>query len=154
MDDYLPKPIDSLLLLAKLNAISERLHPAMAGASAINSEKPGDIDLSQLESLRQLLPPSALAEQLTLLLETFMPSVERIGVGLADGNLTDSAKVAHDLVSAAGNFGARRVSVLAREVEQACRRSEPGIAADRFAELRPAAERAFTAFEKFGRRAA
>ncbi len=73
-----------------------------------------------------------------------MPSVDEIGVAVKTQNFADGAKLAHDLVSAAGNYGAGKVSGLARKLEQACRRSEGEIATGLYAQLRPAAQAAVT----------
>jgi signal transduction histidine kinase/CheY-like chemotaxis protein/HPt (histidine-containing phosphotransfer) domain-containing protein len=150
MDDYVSKPIDSAILLAKLNAIA--LAPAVPlplpeKPSARSTES--GIDLSQLEALREYLPPGALAEQLSLLLQVFMPSVDGIGAALQSGNFADGAKLAHDLVSSAGNYGARQVSGLARELENACRHSEGEAATGLYAKLRPAAELAASTFQEW-----
>jgi len=111
------------------------------------------VDLGQLEALRAVIAPTAFSEQLSLLLQTFMPGVERIGQHLSTGNLAATAKEAHDLVSVAGNYGAVKVSKLARQLEHACKKPDPLKAANCYIELRPAAESAANVFEEIRRRA-
>ena len=112
------------------------------------------MDLDRLNDLRAMLPVRAFAEQISMLLEMFMPSVDSIGAAVQSGQLADGAKVAHDLVSAAGNYGAQRVSDIARKLEGACRRSEPDAAAQLYAALRPAAQEAITVLQAIRRDAA
>jgi CheY-like chemotaxis protein/HPt (histidine-containing phosphotransfer) domain-containing protein len=155
MDDYISKPIDRSVLLAKLDAIAGGCAPdSTSDMAAAPMSGVSTVDLNQLEALRKILPSGAFAEHISLLLEMFMPSVDGIGVAIQSRNLTDGAKLAHDLVSAAGNYGAKQVSELARELEQACRRSEAGAAAELYAKLRPAAETAATILQGFRRNAA
>ena len=48
------------------------------------------------------------------------------------------AREAHDLISIAGNFGARRCEALARALEQACKRGDIAAASRLVAEIGPA----------------
>jgi len=154
MDDYISKPINRKLLLSMLDAIATGSHRAEAAADCDSDpENVANVDLAQLEALREALRPGAFATQLALLLETFMPSVDRIGEHLQAGRLAEGATIAHDLVSTAGNYGALRVSRLARELEQACRRSNVDDAAARYAQLRPAVQKAAVVIDEVLRRA-
>jgi signal transduction histidine kinase/DNA-binding response OmpR family regulator len=157
MDDYLAKPINSAALLAKL----EGFMPAAAAtqdATAPDSISPPatvpDFELTQLEALRDILSPSDFADHMSLLLESFMPTVERIDGYLHAGNLVDGAREAHDLVGIAGNYGALHVSDIARELAQACKHSDTKTAAVLFTDLKPAAVEAAIAFDRFQRRRA
>ena len=153
MDDYISKPIDGRLLLDKLAAIGPTKFVAdhvPATGDPLDSPQ-ADIDLGQLEALRTFLPPGAFAEQLSLLLKMFMPNIDGIGDALQSDDMNLGARLAHDLVSIAGNYGVIRVSQLARKLEQACKRLEPAVAADLYAELRPAAASAVKVLESAGR---
>ncbi len=154
MDDYVSKPVDVALLLEKLDRIAGALPVVAANDAAPVARDPIGMNLGQLEALRSVLPPGVFAEQLSLLLSMFMPSVERIGVLLEAGDLAAGAREAHDLVSAAGNYGAMKVSETARALELACRGQEPAEAAARYAELVPEARIAQDAFVAAGKRCA
>jgi signal transduction histidine kinase/CheY-like chemotaxis protein len=157
MDDYLSKPINSAALLSKLENIGShrtglRDETAVADERAVGDAK--EFDPSQLEALRSILKPGIFAEHLTLLLETFMPTVDRIGSYLQAGDLAQGGQEAHNLVSIAGNYGAQTVSAVARELEQACKRADGVTAADRYAVLGPAARNAADTFNQFRKRVA
>jgi HPt (histidine-containing phosphotransfer) domain-containing protein len=55
------------------------------------------------------------------LLGALSASVERVIAVMAANDLAAARREAHDIVSAAGNLGAMRLSQLARELETACR---------------------------------
>jgi signal transduction histidine kinase/CheY-like chemotaxis protein/HPt (histidine-containing phosphotransfer) domain-containing protein len=173
MSDYLSKPIDAILLLTKLTELARKRNgSAIANIAEVRtgmnprgnakarqmtwpkteeslSTENENVNLEKLEALRAIFEPGPFSEQMTHFLGTFMPGVDRIGQYLSAGNLAESAKEAHDLVSVAGNFGATRVSQLARQIEQACKLSEIGRATNCYSELRPAAESAATVFKNF-----
>ena len=157
MDDYIPKPISSATLLAKLKKIADNGSRGSGTQAPSMDAVPSDVaefDLSQLETLRSVLKPGALADQLSALIEAFIPTVDRIGTHLHEGNLVQGGKVAHDLVSMAGNYGAQSVSKVARELEHACKKQDPAAASECFAKLRPAASSAADAIDSFRRRVA
>ena len=157
MDDYLSKPINSAALLSKLEGIGSRfehMHDETATPDEHASREVKEFDPTQLEALRNTLKPGKFAEHLTLLLETFMPTVDRIETYLQAGDLAHGGQEAHNLVSIAGNYGAKTVSAVARELEQACKRADGNLAADRFAVLRPAARDAASTFDQFLKRVA
>jgi len=140
MDDYVSKPIDIPLLFSKLDRIATGLPPVSVAqpVTELNSVGTG-FDMTQLDALRSVLPPGVFADQLAMLLETFMPAVEKIGSLLSAGDLAATAREAHDLVSAAGNYGARQVSDTARALEHACKRADRAAADARYSELVPEA---------------
>jgi signal transduction histidine kinase/CheY-like chemotaxis protein len=157
MDDYISKPINSAALLAKLKEIAETGTKGAEMPAPSTDIAPTDVaefDLSQLEALQSVLKPGVLADQLSALIEAFMPTVDRIGQFLQEGNLVQGGKVAHDLVSMAGNYGAQSVSRVARELEHACKKADPIAASDCFAKLRPAASNAADTIDDFRRRVA
>ncbi len=157
MDDYISKPINSAALLAKLKEIADNGSRSSEMRAPSMDAVPSDVaefDPSQLEALRSVLKPGVLADQLSALIEAFMPTVDRIGTHLHEGNLVQGGKVAHDLVSMAGNYGAQSVSKVARELEHACKKEDPAAASECFAKLRPAASSAADAIDSFRRRVA
>ena len=148
MNDYLSKPIESALLLVKLDEIAGAARPQTSSAA---SALPA-VDLDQLRSIREVLNDKVFFEQLEILREDFRVRVDRIGAHLTSGDLSASAREAHNLVSTAGNYGARKLSSLAREIEQACVKQESQIAAARYQELCPVAHDTDEAFAAFQRR--
>jgi signal transduction histidine kinase/CheY-like chemotaxis protein/HPt (histidine-containing phosphotransfer) domain-containing protein len=170
MNDYVAKPISPGLLLGKLDALAATLRDdsdlpilreEMHSVPPLEQEKPlvrqesqaeqaplPDIDMQHLTELQNVLPPHVIVDQLSMVLAELMPCVNRIGAGLADGNLVQCARYAHDLVSIAGNFGARRVASLARLLEQACRKSLLESARSQYSELHQAAEIAAAEFSR------
>jgi|GEM_PF-1142387 len=140
MDDYISKPIDRAMLLSKLDRIAGSIKQVEVSPDVPASS--AGVDLVKLESLRRILAPVEFAKHISLLLESLAPMLEKIEQYLEVGRLDEGAREAHDLVSIAGNYGARRVSELARELERALRRSEKGAAARHYADMKSAVESA------------
>ncbi len=147
MNDYLSKPINSAVLLSRLESITPR-SPSQAPWILASPVSVPDFDMAQLEGLRDILTPDAFLEHLSTLIETFMPTVDRLSAFLQAGNMKDGGREAHDLVSIAGNYGALHVCQIARELEFACRATDAAAAASRYAELRAAARDAATKFDE------
>jgi CheY-like chemotaxis protein len=150
MNDCVSKPVDIPLLFQKIERLTNR------GMNALDSKArsaPGpdaaQFDMNQLEALRMALPPGIFADQLRLLLDTFMPSVQHIGALLDAGDFDAGAKQAHDLVSSAGNYGATRVSIAARALVQACNGADAAEAAALYAALVPEAQKAAVTLDAF-----
>ena len=150
MNDFVSKPVDIPLLFQKIeratNSDMNTLDQKAQGPPGPNGV---EFDMNQLEALRMALPPGIFADQLRLLLDTFMPSVQQIGALLDAGDFDTGARQAHDLVSAAGNYGARRVSIAARAVEQACKGADAAQAAALYAALIPEARKAEVTLDTF-----
>ena len=130
MDDFVSKPIDSALLLAKL-AGAVRMQPV-----AIDAEFEGDgpvFDLARLEAMAGFLQPAQLREFADLYLEHSISSADRIAALAAQGDYDAMAREAHVLVGAAGNAGALETYLLAQALaaadrvgdEATCRRLAP-----------------------------
>ncbi len=62
--------------------------------------------------------------------------LDDIGSALAEHRLADAAQVSHSLRGSAGAFGAKRLSALGLELEEACRQGDAGAAEDLLAEMR------------------
>jgi len=80
-----------------------------------------DIDLSQLQDLAQVLPPSALKELMVSFDASFEAAHEKLKAATAIRDLAAAGCEAHDLKSITGNFGMRRLQYLAEHIETACR---------------------------------
>lgn len=116
MDDYLAKPIDPELLLGKLVTLSTERTVGSA------SEEPRTLvlDHAHLEALSSHLPEDDVRELLDLFPEQLDAQISLIEALLANGDLATLGREAHSLAGAASNFGALRLTGLAREIEAAC----------------------------------
>jgi CheY-like chemotaxis protein/HPt (histidine-containing phosphotransfer) domain-containing protein len=141
MDGYLSKPIDARTMLDLVDHLGGVQRPALpppiqATKPASASEVPA-IDEPQFDSIRQVLAPHDFNELINAFLEGAADRLARIE-HLADAGEFDAVcREAHDMVSTAGNFGARRVESAARQLEAACRNRD-----------RPAAEAAATTLRR------
>jgi HPt (histidine-containing phosphotransfer) domain-containing protein len=146
MDDYLSKPIDPKLLLAKLQARATAAAAAdarapddcepkagepvgAADAAQAAPEAPseaGDLDPGQLSELATVLSPEELRELLTAFLTGLNERREALRARLAGGDRVALGREAHALAGVAGNFGASRVAALARKLEAMCAGHESG----------------------------
>jgi signal transduction histidine kinase/DNA-binding response OmpR family regulator len=120
MNDYVTKPFQPALLLAKLERLAEGKPPEIARAP-LHQALPV-LDTTNLEELASALPADNLAALITLYLHDAEGHLLEIAVREKADDLNGIARQAHMLVSSAGNLGALRASALAREVEHACRR--------------------------------
>jgi signal transduction histidine kinase/CheY-like chemotaxis protein/HPt (histidine-containing phosphotransfer) domain-containing protein len=131
MDDYLSKPINPGALLSKLADLASVLatragpnageKPAATSFAEVREAQGQGVELAQLEALKAAVGPVAFAALLDGLLGALSASVERVIAVMAANDLAAARREAHDIVSAAGNLGAMRLSQLARELETACR---------------------------------
>jgi HPt (histidine-containing phosphotransfer) domain-containing protein len=79
------------------------------------------MDESAIETLQAFLPPNQIKALLTESLTDIEGRIHRLGVRLDSADAAGAAREAHDLVSVAGNCGARALSTLARDIERACK---------------------------------
>jgi len=131
MDDYLSKPINPGALLSKLADLASVLacapesstsnRPVATSFADVRDAQTQGVELAQLEALKDAVGADAFATLLEGLLGTLATSVERVIAVMAANDLAAARREAHDIISAAGNLGAMRLSELARELETACR---------------------------------
>ncbi len=118
MSDYVSKPLDPAILLAKLAAISGPPTP-------IAEEPPvvavADFDPDRLASLASHMSSAEVAQFAGMFLDEIQQEIGRIQELAARRDLESLGQQAHNLVSIAGNVGAVRVCQLARDIEIACR---------------------------------
>jgi signal transduction histidine kinase/CheY-like chemotaxis protein/HPt (histidine-containing phosphotransfer) domain-containing protein len=145
MDDYITKPFQPALLLAKLERLAENL-------PAEEAQVPDDVALpilntANLEELSAVLPPDKLAALIALYLREAEGHLLEIAAHEKAGDWAAIARTAHMLVSSAGNLGALQTSALAREVEHVCRSGDSAGIAPMLAELRQSCARSSAAFK-------
>ena len=106
------------------------------------------VDQSAIETLRGFLPPNQIKALLTESLTDIEGRIHRLGVRLDAADAAGAAREAHDLVSVAGNCGARALSTLARDIERACKRGVMTDAILGFARLQDVASGSIDALTK------
>ena len=122
MNDYVSKPINSAQLLGKLAALpAARVLPSPAAITPLSENL---LDEDALIGLDHVLPAGALIEFLLDYCRDAEHRLAEIQAAYGAGDHDTIARNAHDLVSTAGNLGAMQVSMLARALEQMCRRGE------------------------------
>ena len=149
MDDFVSKPIDAALLLARLARLPRvarssppsfpgavRAAPATADTGVNSAERDHDgpvFDPARLKAVLGFLPPGQLREIALLYLEDAADCANRIAALAAIGDWGEVGRAAHQLVGAAGNHGAMETCRLAQTLEAggkagdaaACRRLAP-----------------------------
>jgi len=123
MDDYISKPVDQTVLLAKLVEIAQSLEREAETGTA-GAAIPDDalvaagIDPACLETLME---PVEVRDFVEMYLGE---AAERLSRMAAASDLTTIGGDAHALIGTSGNVGALQISDLARSVEIACRRGD------------------------------
>jgi HPt (histidine-containing phosphotransfer) domain-containing protein len=153
LDDYISKPIGAkaMLKVIEINLAKQE------GDRPINTETefmPGEahaaeavdipaVDDEQLDSIQEIVSPAAFADLIGSFLEGAAARVAVIEQQANLGDLPQLARTAHDLVSTAGNFGARRVAHIARRIETAARNGDAELVAEALPSLLESAPYAF-----------
>jgi len=145
MNDYITKPFQAALLLAKLDRLAEGLPIETTGAPL--RETLPVFNPENLEELSAALPMESVAGLITLFLHDAESQFREIGACEKAGDLAGIARHAHMIVSSAGNLGAMRTSALAREVEQCCKAGDPSCVASLLEELRRSYAQSSTALQ-------
>ncbi len=134
MDAYLSKPLSAKALFETMNLLATEGRPRPSAAYGMPA-----VDLAVIDALRDFLKPDQLEGLLTETLEDLDARIGRLGGCLDTANVEAAAQEAHDLVSVAGNCGARALSAFARDIERACRQGLVADAIQDFARMRGAA---------------
>jgi CheY-like chemotaxis protein/HPt (histidine-containing phosphotransfer) domain-containing protein len=133
MDDYISKPIDGKLLLAKLADLSARRKPVARPLAARGESqswiggRPASIpdspvlDAAKLADLDAIMSAPKVAEFITLFLAETANHLAQTEESREKGDLATAARLAHELVGMAGSVGAMELSAVAREFENACK---------------------------------
>ena len=140
MDGYLSKPLSSVALFEAVNTFAAEGRPKRSPAEGVPV-----IDDPTIEALRAFLPPNEIEALLIESLTDIEARTRLLGTRLEAADAAGAARQAHDLVSVAGNCGAHALSVLARDIERACRQGVMIDAIEGFARLRDMAARSIDA---------
>jgi two-component system sensor histidine kinase/response regulator len=118
MNDYISKPLDTLVFRQTV--------ARWVGAStqaprrdAEQSDRPV-LDEMQLDELEAILPPDRFAGLLSAYAENATTLSAELATLTAADDLTGLRQFSHNLVSTAGNVGARRLQGLAERLHEAC----------------------------------
>ena len=138
MNDYISKPVDAKLLLAKLESIRPKGNLVAPGMVISNLVEAPVVDFGQLDALRDALPMARFKG----FLRDYFTEVELRLVAMVEkrarGDIKGIASEAHTLVSVCGNVGAMQASLLAGRLEEACRRGDRDNLYDRISDLNEA----------------
>jgi CheY-like chemotaxis protein/HPt (histidine-containing phosphotransfer) domain-containing protein len=140
MDGYLSKPLSAQALFRTLSDLT-----AEGRVQRSQVDNVPVLDESAIETLRGFLPPDQIETLLTESLVDIEARIHRLGIRLDEADIAGAAKEAHDLVSVAGNCGARSLSALARDIERACKQVGVADAVERFVKLQDIAPGAIEA---------
>ncbi len=163
MSDYISKPFDPPLFLATVGRWLDgagrspsTAAPLIASSIASLGTSAGDGEVADLDSVHlDALAATIGEETLARLLADYLAGAEKriaqIESVAALGDLVGLARAAHDLTGVAGNFGARNLQHLARQLERSCLADEREAVEARVVEIRLASD---VACDALGRRAA
>jgi CheY-like chemotaxis protein/HPt (histidine-containing phosphotransfer) domain-containing protein len=128
MNDYISKPVDVHLLLDKLSKIAKPTITATEEVkeARVSKEPPPEasapiFDQIKLSELASILPMNKVEEFIKTYFLDSEINLIRIGEELARNDCAAAGRVAHEMVSICGNFGAMRASKLARQLQTDCR---------------------------------
>ncbi|MEI9985492.1 MAG: response regulator [Aliidongia sp.] len=153
LDDYISKPIGAkaMLKVIEINLVRQNGD----GPTGTEAEfTPGEtntsdalempaVDDEQLDSIEEIVSRAAFVDLITSFLDGAAARVQLVEQLAAAGDLPQLGRTAHDLVSTAGNFGARRVAHIARRIETAARHDDAELVAELTPSLVEAATHAF-----------
>jgi signal transduction histidine kinase/DNA-binding response OmpR family regulator len=131
LDGYLSKPLSAKALFETMNMLAAEGRPRPLAANGMPA-----VDVAVIDALREFLKPDQLEALLTETLADLGTRIGRLGACLDTANVDAAAQEAHDLVSVAGNCGARALSAIARDIERACRQGLVTDAIEDFARMR------------------
>jgi signal transduction histidine kinase/DNA-binding response OmpR family regulator len=126
MNDYISKPIQPKLLLAKLEAVATGIsrptdEAKVADVRPVEPVQPEILSLDKLTELGAVLPFPKLEDFIRLCLIEVDTSLTGMADARGKYDFDRIAMIAHNLVSTFGNVGAMRASASARALEQALR---------------------------------
>jgi PAS domain S-box-containing protein len=125
MDDYVSKPFDANVLLAKLQHLAAfRSAGERRKAQSMPEHSPNKgavrFESDKLDQLRTMSTPAAFVPLLSNLIQAIEQRAAATLRFIAREELGAAAREAHDLVGIAGNVGGMRLSTLSRQLQHAC----------------------------------
>ncbi|HEY3916292.1 MAG TPA: response regulator [Stellaceae bacterium] len=127
MDDYVSKPFDAEVLLAKLQHLAAFRRAGEEGRPPLpefeRAKEPGEarFDRDKLDELGAATRPTAFTSLLASLLEGLEQRVTETLALVEKADFAAAAREAHDLIAVAGNVGGMRLSTLARQLQTCCK---------------------------------
>ncbi|EWY39555.1 histidine kinase [Skermanella stibiiresistens SB22] len=129
MDDYVSKPFAPENFLSIVAGWTARREVAAGAVAEVKAGETGGavprglpvLDVPVLGDLRADVPPEQFRDLVTSFVENLELRIERIIAKAGAGDLDALRREAHDLISTAGNMGARRLEALGRDMDAACR---------------------------------
>lgn len=146
MDAYLSNPLTPATMMQTIEVLARNGRAAGSSADGLPA-----LDSRTIASLRGFFSAAQFEAFIAESRDEMLSRVGRLGPLLDAGDAATAVREAHDLVSIAGNCGARSISALAREVEQASKREDLGLARARYAAIGRVAEEAMSALETLQR---
>jgi HPt (histidine-containing phosphotransfer) domain-containing protein len=136
MDDYISKPIDPRAFLATVRRWAMgRESDSRVASPVVAAPAATVLDESPVNYLAELLPRVEFDALIDAWLTSTAAGIDRVVTLAVAGDLAGLGFVAHDLVSTAGNFGARRLEDAARRLGRACKSGDVEAAESIAAEL-------------------
>ena len=130
MDDYVSKPFDAPMLLAKLQHLAafrkagdER--PAPADTDRGEDRHELRFDRTKLDQLSAATSATSFASLIAGLLDGVEQRVKIAMTLIGEGGYDRAGREAHDLVAIAGNVGAMRLSAISRQLQLCCAMNDP-----------------------------
>ena len=156
MDDYIPKPFEPAVLIAKLDRIAE------AGLSGVGfddepmetPDEAPDFDRARLDDLKAAMEKTAFVKTMNGFVLSLKERIVNLQTQFEQGNITAVGREAHDIVGVAGNMGAMRLSSLAHDLEQAAKRGDVDACRGIAASIRETSRDAMLALETYRAEAA
>ncbi len=140
MNDYIAKPIDPPVFLAKVAAWTQ-----VATGRTQAAAQPAQFDDGILCGMQANLSPEKFREMMEEFIGDSTGRIERMRAAAAAGDLSALAQDAHDLITTSGYFGRSRLPELGRAVHTACKAGALDEARLRFAEVEEVADTVLSA---------
>jgi signal transduction histidine kinase/DNA-binding response OmpR family regulator/HPt (histidine-containing phosphotransfer) domain-containing protein len=147
MNDYISKPVQATVLLAKLAAYSGAFPAPPSEETGMSPDLENILDLEKLKALDAVMAPSEASAFVELYLKDASAQLAAIAEALAQSDLAAIARAAHVLVSTAGNVGAMAVSTSAGRLQTLCRNQEHADIGPAVQDLQAAQEAASAALQ-------
>jgi signal transduction histidine kinase/CheY-like chemotaxis protein/HPt (histidine-containing phosphotransfer) domain-containing protein len=140
MDAYISKPVSAPMLFQALKTLTQPGRPKRSAAQGLPT-----MDLSTIDSLREFLSPTQIQALLTESAADISDRMRQMASQLESSDTASAARQAHDIVSVAGNCGARALSTAARDMEHASKQGDIADANRIFTEMQNLASHAIDA---------